>query len=536
MALIEAYRRRGAECCSELKGAFALALLTQSGDALLAVDRMAVHNLVYTVAEGELIFASTAAAIRAHPQCRRNVDWQSIYNYVYFHMVPGPATAYRDERRLLPGQSLHWRNGAVRLERYWQPRFVEDERHPFEESREEFLSKLSGAVGRMSEGTRTGSFLSGGTDSSTISGLLGRASNAPAETFSIGFAEAGYDEMSFARIAARHFGSAHHEYYVTPNDILDAIPRLASIFDQPFGNSSAVPTFCCARLARESGMDLLLGGDGGDELFGGNERYATQYLYSLYGRLPPAFRSHLIEPLARHLPGARTLPPIRWYRRLVEIASTPLPQRMEVHNLLLRLGAEEIFVPELLSKVDRNGPLTLMQSVYAESNGASLINRMLAYDFRFTLADSDLPKVVKSCELAGLRVDFPMLDDDVVHFSMHLAPELKLKGTKLRYFFKQALQDFLPREIITKTKHGFGLPFGPWMQSHPPLGDFVRSTLSSLRKRGFVRPAFIDQLVQVHLQQHPAYYGTMAWVLMMLEQWFQAQQEAMAPLREERSA
>ena len=521
-AVIDAIRRFGPEeGIAKLGGAFALALVNDAnGEALLAIDRMGVHNLVYAQVGASLVFGSTADAVHCFPGTAREIDWQSIYHYVHFHMVPAPATAFQHERRLLPGQYLHLRAGNVRLAHYWRMRFVEDENRPFHELQEEFLSTLTESVRRTSPTARTGAFLSGGTDSSTVSGLLGKVTEQPANTFSIGFAERGYDEMEYARIASRHFETRQHEYYVTPADIVDAIPKLAAIFDQPFGNSSAVPTFCCAKFARETGMDVLLGGDGGDELFGGNERYATQYRYSIYQKLPDPLRKGMLEPLARHFPGAGIFPPIRWYRRLVDIASTPMPDRMDAHNLLLRLGAESVFVPDLLQKIDCSGPQRLMREIYGATDAGSLINKMLGLDFRITLSDSDLPKVMKSCELAGIAAKFPMLDDRLVAFSAKLAPSLKLNGTKLRYFFKEALRGFLPPQIIAKTKHGFGLPFGRWIREHKPLEELVVESLRGLQARGIVQSEFLNRLMGAYLREHSDYYGTMVWVLMMLELWF----------------
>jgi asparagine synthase (glutamine-hydrolysing) len=144
---------------------------------------------------------------------------------------------------------------------------------------------------------------------------------------------------------------------------------------------------------------------------------------------------------------------------------------------------------------------------------------MLALDLKFTLADNDLPKVLRSCELARIDVRFPLLSDALVTFSARLAPSLKLKRTRLRYFFKEALRGFLPDEIITKSKHGFGLPFGPWLRTHKPLQQIATDSLADLKKRGIVRPEFIDELTSAHIQSHVGYYGTMIWVLMMLEQW-----------------
>jgi asparagine synthase (glutamine-hydrolysing) len=263
-------------------------------------------------------------------------------------------------------------------------------------------------------------------------------------------------------------------------------------------------------------VSVLLGGDGGDELFGGNERYAKQHLYSLYSDLPRGLRKGLIEPLA-FLP-----PEIGLFgkaQRYIRNASVPMPARYDNYNLVERLGKNIIFTPDFLESVDTALPETIMEEAYAGVHARSLINRMLALDLRFTLADNDLPKVARACELAGVDVRFPLLDDTVVAFSATLPPRLKLKGTRLRYFFKEALRGFLPEEIILKTKHGFGLPFGPWLQTHRPLRQLALDSLSDLKPRGIVRPEFVDELTSTHVESHAGYYGTMVWVLMMLEQW-----------------
>jgi asparagine synthase (glutamine-hydrolysing) len=195
-------------------------------------------------------------------------------------------------------------------------------------------------------------------------------------------------------------------------------------------------------------------------------------------------------------------------------------------------GLRTFSLHEFLGAVDPHRPQRQVEHAYSQAHAATLINRMLALDLEFTLADDDLPKVARSCELAGVEIRFPMLDDRVVEFSAELAPELKLKGTRLRYFFKEALRGFLPDEIIAKKKHGFGLPFGPWLGTHAPLRELVGDSLQDLKSRNIVRPAFIDDLLTTRVGEHPAYYGTMAWVLMMLEQWFtQRQALPRAPLR-----
>jgi asparagine synthase (glutamine-hydrolysing) len=517
-AISQGYTRNGTQLFSTLVGSFVLAILDGKNEkAVLAVDRMATRPLCFHTIGNQLIFGTTLDAINAFPVVRQGVNLQAIYDYVYFHMVPAPGTIHPGTGRLLPGEYISFANGTATTARYWNMQFVENEAQPLPALKKQFLATLRESVRDAAAQGSVGAFLSGGTDSSTLAGMLGEVSGRPARTYSIGFEAKGYDEMEYARIAARHFGTHHHEYYVTPDDVVAAIPQIALVHDQPFGNASAVPTFYCARLARNDGIDTLLGGDGGDELFGGNERYAMQYLYSLYSDSPAFLRKGLIEPVASLLPAMGIAGKLRRY---IKHASIPMPARYDHYNLIERLGASSIFSPEFLASIDRKQPSMQMAQVYHAAEAQSLVNRMLALDLKYTLADNDLPKVTRSCELAGVDVRFPLLDDSVVAFSARLPPNLKLRGTRLRYFFKEALRGFLPDEIITKTKHGFGLPVGMWLQSHQPLKQLALDSLSDLKRRQIIRPSFIDELTSTYVNQHASYYGTMVWVLMMLEQWF----------------
>jgi asparagine synthase (glutamine-hydrolysing) len=516
-ALAHGYARMGTGVLATVAGHFALSILdNRNGEAVLAIDRMGTRPLYYCLAGGKLVFGSTLDSISAFPASAPEINHQAVYDYVYFHMVPGPNTIHTARHRLLPGSFLRWRNGKTETRPYWEMRFSERETQSFPKLKKDFLHALREGVREAAQDGTVGAFLSGGTDSSTIAGLLGEVTGLQARTYSIGFEAQGYDEMLYARIAARHFNTRHHEYYVTPDDVVKAIPLIAAIHDQPFGNSSAVPTYYCAKLARDDGVDTLLGGDGGDELFGGNERYAKQYLYSLYSDLPHVMRKGLIEPVLGLLPPIGLMGKAQRYARN---ASMPMPARYDNYNLVERLGVENIFTADFLDTVDEQRPRTMMERTYNGAHAQSLINRMLALDLKYTLADNDLPKVARSCELARVETRFPMLNDALVAFSAGLTPELKLKKTRLRYFFKEALRGFLPDEIIAKTKHGFGLPFGPWLQAHQPLRQIALDSLSDLKQRRIIRHGFIDELTSVHVQSHAKYYGTMVWVLMMLEQW-----------------
>ena len=515
-ALFTGYAHKGAPILHDLEGSFALALLRADGEALLAVDRIGTRPLCYALIGGALVFGSTLDAIDAFPGASRKLDAQALYDYVYFHVVPSPTTIYEGRQRLLPGSYLTFSRGVSEVVPYWQVPFDEQVSRPFPELEADFMNALRASVSKWAAKGQVGAFLSGGTDSSTIVGMLRAVTAEAPRTYSIGFDAEGFDEMAYARIAARHFATRHNEYYVTPADVVAAIPRIAAVHDQPFGNSSSVPTYYCAKLAKADGVEIMLGGDGGDELFGGNSRYATQYLYSLYGDLPAGLRKRLAEPIAFALPAAIA----GKMQRYIRSASMPMPERYDKHNLVEHFGSSTMFTPDFLAFVDLDEPRSAMAAVYRQSHAKTLINRMLAFDLKYTLADNDLPKVARSCELAGVDAGFPMLEDALVTFAARLAPDMKLKGTRLRYFFRQALRDFLPREILKKKKHGFGLPFGPWLRAYRPLRDLALDSLSDLKKRAIIQPAFIDELLSVHVERHANYFSTMVWVLMMLEQWF----------------
>lgn len=520
-ALAARWQAVGRDACAELSGAFALCILDSGrAEALLACDRSGSHSLIYQLSQDGLLFGSRTDALLAHPGAGgREADPQSLYNYLYFHMVPAPATIYGGQQRLLPGQYLHYRQGRAVCGQYWTLRFQEQRPATFAQRKNAFVLTLEQAVAEAADGHRVGCFLSGGTDSSTIAGMLARVGAAPVQSYSIGFEAPGYDEMSYARLASRHFGTVHHELYLTADDVVDAIPRIAAVFDQPFGNASAVPAYFCARMARDDGVTRMLAGDGGDELFGGNERYAHQAVLSRYERLPSALRQLLIEPLLFKLAGGAQLALLRKARSYIEQATMALPGRLENYNLLRRYGPATVLEPELLARVNEDVPPGLLCQQWWQYDGLSQINQMLALDMRFTLADNDLPKVNRACELAGIEVAYPFLNDAMVAFASRLAPRDKLRGSQLRYFFKQALADFLPPAILRKQKHGFGLPFGYWLQGHRGLQELAYDSLHDLKSRHIVRADFIDTLLEHHLQEHPAYHGTMVWLLMMLEQW-----------------
>lgn len=515
-AWMAAFRRHGSEAPAGVRGRFAvLAFDAAGGEAWLATDRFGTWPLCHALHDGVLYVADRADAV---PLPDRRISAQAIYEYLYFHAIPAPTTIYAGVRRLEAGHVLHWRGGQAESVAYWRPSFAEQLAPDLSASKQVFLELVRSSVEREAAGHSVGAFLSGGTDSSTVSGMLCKVLGRPARTYSIGFDANGYDEMAYARIAAKHYGTDHHEYYVTPEDLLDGIPRVATAYDQPFGNSSAVPAWICAARAREDGVDKMLAGDGGDELFGGNTRYAKQRVFGHYSCVPDVLRRGVLEPVLG-LPGVDRIPLLRKGASYVEQARVPMPDRIQMYNMLQRLGLGNVFTPGFLARVDSERPLAQQRSTWHTAHAKSLINRMLAFDWKYTLADNDLPKVVGTTRLAGVDVGFPLLSDELLDFSLGLPPQWKLKGLTLRWFFKEALRGFLPDEIIAKKKHGFGLPFGVWACQHAGLKALATDALRSFKTRGIVRPGFIDELLAIHLPAHPGYYGEMVWILMMMEFW-----------------
>ncbi|HHW66023.1 MAG TPA: asparagine synthase, partial [Rhodocyclaceae bacterium] len=484
-------------------------------EALLATDRFGTWSICYAERDGHLHFSDRADTV---PGIARQVAPQAVFEYLFFHMIPAPTTIFDGIARLPHGHLLKWQGGKAALRRWWNPQFDEHGAPDLEQSKARFLQIIEDGVRREVDGTSVGCFLSGGTDSSTVTGMLCKVLGEPARAYSIGFDASGYDEMEYARIAARRFGADHREYYVTPADLVDGIPKVATYYDQPFGNSSALPGWICANRAREDGVERILAGDGGDELFGGNSRYAKQRVFGWYDGVPGLLRRGLLEP-ALALPGMDRIPVTRKGQSYVEQARVPMPDRIHMYNMLVRLGMDTVFEPDFLARVDTGRPNVEQREVWKATNARSHINLMLNYDWKYTLADNDLPKVIGTTQLAGVEVAFPLLSDELTDFSTTLPPEWKLKRLTLRWFFKEALRGFLPDEIIAKKKHGFGLPFGVWACQHAGLKALAVDALGSFRNRGIVRPAFIDELLAVHLPAYPGYYGEMVWILMMMEFW-----------------
>ncbi|MCK6371751.1 MAG: asparagine synthase C-terminal domain-containing protein [Gammaproteobacteria bacterium] len=489
------------------------------GELLLATDHFGTLPIYYFCDGDALVFGTDLDWVsRRLPQGRRLND-QAVYDYLFYSVLTSERCIYAGIEKLPPGSALTWRDGRVAVRRYWNPDFS---RAAGDRGDLGLLTveAISAAVGRLATLPDTGCFLSGGLDSSTVSGMAARHAGAAVPAFTIGFDVPEYDERRYARITARHFGIELHEKTLRSEEISRCAERVIAAFPEPFGNPSAVPAFICAEFAREAGIARLLAGDGGDELFAGNERYQRQLLFEAYGGLPGWARSALVDPLAAL--SARAPGVLHKLASYVEQARMPLPDRLFSYNLLVRLAPAEVLTASFFASIDGEAPYRYARSLYAAPAAGDAVDRMMYLDWTTTLTDNDLPKVRVTSALAGVDVHFPMLDPEVVEISTRVPTTAKLTRRDLRRFYKQSFAAFLPREVIRKSKHGFGVPVGIWINRDAELRERVRARLDALGSRDIVRPAIIAGLLDLQATGHAKYYGSLIWPLYALEEWLQS--------------
>lgn len=522
-ALAVLYEREGREAIRRLRGAFAVAVWDSARRLLLlAVDQVGMRRLYYAVTSAGVSFASRPGLLRGLAGIAGAPDPSAIYNYLNFGFIPAPISVHADIRRIEPGCLVTVQDGALTISRYWDLAYVEEPLDLDEASRDT-VQRAEAAVARAlgDDGAKhTGTFLSGGTDSSTILGLMTRLSGERVNAFSIGFQERRYDELAHAERAARHFGAIHHVRRISPGQALEALPRLVEAYDEPFGNNSAIGTLLCARAARECGLTCLLAGDGGDEIFGGNERYATDAVFARYGRVPSVLRRALLEPLLGVLPdgGAGVIGKAQRYVRRANLAN---PRRFYSYEFVFAQDGRDLLDPAFLAAVEPGAPWTVLDRHFGRVTARAELNRLLYLDMKLTIGDNDLLKVVRTADEVGIGVRFPFLDLPLVEFTATWPGSFKVRGGEKRYLFKRAFRDLLPRETLVKPKHGFGVPTSLWLRTHPGFVDLVHDALlgSDASVRVYFRPGALEELLRLHASDSTAFYGDIVWKVLMLELW-----------------
>ncbi|WP_233520551.1 asparagine synthetase B family protein [Flocculibacter collagenilyticus] len=522
-ALLNAYHHANdelAQLCKTLSGKFWVLISDSSiGTVSIFTDVMGLSPCYYHVSGNQLVVDRSLKSLKSCLTVKPTISNQAIFNYLYFHCIPSPNTIYDNVFKLEPGKILSLNeHSELNIKLFYQPTFAEKaEKQRIQELQESCLDVLNNSVKKVLSDD-CGAFLSGGLDSSTVAGLLAKNVD-DAKTFSIGFNEKEYDETAYAKITAEKFGTNHHIHCLTADQAIEEFVKVAQYFDEPFGNSSAMATYFCAKFAKENGVNTLLAGDGGDEIFAGNTRYAKQKLFEFYNLLPTPLQS-LSSGLFYNTPLAK-LPVLSKVSSYIAQAKEPMPARLEGYNYVNRIGVDSMFNPEFLTGVDVLQPIKQQASRYDDCTSSNIVDKMLYLDWKFTLADNDLVKVNNMCDMAGVDVYYPFLDKTVVDFSCQVPASVKLPGGKLRDFYKKSCEGFLDDRTLTKSKHGFGLPFGVWLKSDPRLIDLTRTTLASFKNRKIVSDNLIDETLKAHEQVHAGYYGELIWIMVVLELWLQ---------------
>ncbi len=516
-AIVHAYEERGAACVDSLRGMFAFAVWdSKRRELFIARDRVGKKPLFYAVTpRGTLVFGSELKSLLEHPEVGREVDPEALDAYLTFGYVPDPLSILRGVRKLPPGHHLTFKGGRVDVRRYWDFEYAEPAGPPRaeEEYVEELRALLEEAVRvRLVADVPLGAFLSGGVDSSTVVGLMARAASRPVKTFSIGFEEDTYDELRYARVAARAFGTDHHEFVVTP-EVCHVVDELAWHLDEPFADSSAIPTYAVSKLARQH-VTVSLSGDGGDELFAGYTRYVVDARRARLERLPRFVRAGLMQPAARLMPhGARG-------RNFIhDVAYDALGRYLESISIFTRLLKSELYTEEFrgLAGDDSRSP-GRFRDVAGAAPSRDALDRLLYLDSKTYLPGDILTKVDRMSMAASLEARTPLLDHKLIEFVGRIPSSLKMKGLVTKHIFKTAVRGLVPDEILDRPKQGFGVPIEQWINRQ--LRDRVRGTLTEPRatQRGIVDPSYVSLLLAEH-ESGRRDHSARLWALFMLELW-----------------
>lgn len=516
--IVHAFEEFGEGCLEKLRGMFAFAIWDESAQSLfVARDRVGKKPLFYSItADGTFVFGSELKTLLVHGGVKREVDLSALDAYLSFGYVPEEFCILKDVHKLPPGCFLEFRDGVVRTQRYWDfdltgPRVERSE----EEWTDELRRKIREAVEvRLISEVPLGAFLSGGVDSSSIVGIMAEFSARPVKTFSIGFREDSFDELKYARIAARHFGTEHHEFVVTP-DLFDLIGETARHFDEPYADQSALPTFLLSRMAREH-VTVVLSGDGGDELFAGYERYVIDQARRRYAQIPRFFREHVLRRASVAMPQRS-----RGKNFLYNISLDPIDRYIDSISAFNAPGKKRLYSAEFRSKLNGAGSAAeLMFAKFSRAVGKEdPTGRLLYLDSKTYLPGDILTKVDRMTMANSLEARVPLLDHELIELVGKIPSRLKLNGGETKYIFKKAMAGLVPDEILYREKQGFGVPIGQWINDQ--LRDRINDTLADKRtyERGYFDRQFIEGLLAEHSSGRRDNSDGL-WVLWMLELWF----------------
>src|ERR1700730_9347429 len=497
--IVHLYEEMGPDCVNKLRGMFAFALYDERRQKLLmARDRLGKKPLHYALQGQRLLFGSEIKAILAVAPELATVNHEALLQYMYFGYVPDPLTAFTTVQKLPPGHLLEFEKGKINVRQYWDlPQYSTHPPRSEEECLQEMEHRLAEAVRiRLISDVPLGALLSGGTDSSTVVALMARASSAPVKTFAIGFRHEDFNEAHYAKIVAQRFGTEHHELLLEPK-VVETVESLTRSLEEPFGDSSMLPTYYVSCLARQH-VTVALSGDGGDEIFAGYGRYRIQSRRKIFEQVPSWMWSWYREAVYPRLPADM-------YGRKFSY-NISLPWRERYVDSISFVPAFEREMPLLSDEFrsvlrERGDPRSVMFDYFAHAPADDPVSQMLYVDTKTYLAGDILTKVDRMSMATSLEVRAPILDHVFLEWVTALPPEWKLRGGKQKYIFKKLAERVgVPKEVLHRRKQGFALPLADWIRHE--LKDMVLTVLLEPRtlQRGYFNPQGIRQLLDEHFR------------------------------------
>ena len=518
--LVHLYEDLGPRLVERLRGMFALAIWdSRTRTLFLARDRLGKKPLVYRCDEEGLRFASELKSLMVDDGFRRDVDLAALDDYLTYQYVPHPRTIFQCARKLPPAHIGVWRDGALSIERYWRPAYAPVSSRGPREDAKAVRETLTEAVRlRMVSDVPLGAFLSGGVDSTIVVGIMQSLSSRPIQTFSIGFSVPEYDETEYARLAARRLGTEHHEFHVSP-DAAAAAEDLAECYDEPFGDSSAIPTYYVARETRRH-VKAALTGDGGDEVFLGYERYRAVRWGEAFDRLPGWLRRCVAADLWQRAPTPGLQKSrLRQAKRFLEVlGNSPTARYRQLVTVFSDARRASLYSPELARELERREPTPWIDAIYDELPDRDFLTRTGYVDLLTYLPGDILTKVDVASMAHGLECRCPFLDHELVELVGRMPVDRKLRWGRSKAILKEAFADLLPGPIARRRKMGFGAPLDRWLRGE--LRGMLEETLFSrdARDRGWFAPAAVRRLVDEH-QSGRWDHSHRLWALLTLEAW-----------------
>lgn len=513
--LVHLYEEHGDGFLERLRGMFAVALWdAREQRLLLGRDRFGIKPLYFRLVDGALAFASELKAMLELPGFSRRIDPRAMSAYLAFNSIPAPLTIFAEARKLPPGCMLVWRDGNVTEKRFARAGAVPGQ-PPENGSAEALEAKLRDTLrdsvrAHLVADVPVGVLLSGGVDSTALAAMAAEESGEGVKTFSIGFEESGFDELGRARLVAERYRTDHHELVLRP-DAVELLPKLVEAFDEPFGDSSAVPTYLVSQLAAGE-VKVALSGEGGDELFGGYYTYVADLLAPRLGRL-----ATLASPLIEALPSSNGKASFDYKaKRFARAAHLPALERHHAWKEIFSPDRRAALLGDLVPDWD---PVDVYRERYAETHGAEPLARLQDVDLGIYLVDDLLVKTDRSSMAHSLELRVPFLDQRVAELAFGLPRQLKVRGFAKKRLLRRALAPLLPKEILHGRKQGFSIPLAAWLRG--PLEPFAREVLapSVLARQGCLDPAVVTPMIDAHCAGRED-LSRQLWGLMAFTLWF----------------